>query len=322
MTDYNIYKVPIFPNINDAPRMPTANLAGNGSDIIQRFNGLIDGLNANIPASSLNTDGFEFDLVLWVNRNTGNDNQNEAAFPFGTFKTLDKALAVAVSVKNSGRVLRKILLSPGIYSLNSLPGFLPLNNSDAIYIESETGNPNDVTIQSYFPITLSSPGIYCLKNLRIRGAHFNGICIFLDRARIQIDNVIFGQANNSDATRHIEAHNHSTVEVLSNYNVEGSVTKNHVFLDSFSFMDISYASPNEGRAIDVTNFTGSGEAFISLQRSSYLSCWNTSFSGINEQITGKKFLLTGNSIIDTAGKDLNFFPGNQQGQRLQNSQYF
>lgn len=319
MPDFNTHKIPTFLGINDAPREPTANLAGNGSNIIHHFNNLIDELNTKVPDRILDTDGYEFGIAWHVNSATGDDNGNGFDRPF---RTLDKALAVATNIKNSAGIARNILLAPGNYFGVNLPGFLPVSSADVISIASVSGNASDVSIQGYLPISFHSPGNYCLKNVRLKGAFYNGVCIFLNGAKIQLDNVIFGAAGSADATIHIEAHNHSIVEVLSNYNIEGSVTKNHVLLDSFSFMDISYASPNEGRAIDVTNFTGSGQAFAVLQRSSYLSCWNTSFSGINEQISGKKFLLTGNSTIDTAGKDLNFFPGNQQGQALQGSQYF
>lgn len=38
------YKVPVFPGINDTPRVPTAERAGNGADLIARHNALIDEL--------------------------------------------------------------------------------------------------------------------------------------------------------------------------------------------------------------------------------------------------------------------------------------
>lgn len=59
MADFSSYKVPVFPNINDAPSEPTATKAGNGSDLINRFNGLIDELQTiidelqdNMPSTS------------------------------------------------------------------------------------------------------------------------------------------------------------------------------------------------------------------------------------------------------------------------------
>ncbi len=46
MPNFNSRKIPVFPNINDVSRVSTSEKAGNGSDIIARFNGLIDDLNS------------------------------------------------------------------------------------------------------------------------------------------------------------------------------------------------------------------------------------------------------------------------------------
>lgn len=40
----NNHKVPVFPGINNTPRVPTATLAGNGADLISRHNALVDDL--------------------------------------------------------------------------------------------------------------------------------------------------------------------------------------------------------------------------------------------------------------------------------------
>lgn len=46
----NSVVVPVFTGINDVPRVPTASEAGNGSDIIDRFNTLLGFLDTDIPA--------------------------------------------------------------------------------------------------------------------------------------------------------------------------------------------------------------------------------------------------------------------------------
>lgn len=53
MPDFANYKVPIFPNINDLPREPTAERAGNISDLINRFNNLIDELSVSGDTTGL-----------------------------------------------------------------------------------------------------------------------------------------------------------------------------------------------------------------------------------------------------------------------------
>jgi hypothetical protein len=49
MTDLNSFKVPIFPGVNDAPLPPNATRGGNGSHLIEKFNGLIDALIESQP---------------------------------------------------------------------------------------------------------------------------------------------------------------------------------------------------------------------------------------------------------------------------------
>ncbi len=53
--DLSEYKVPVFPNINDAPVAPIASKAGNGADLIARLNGLIDTLAAVVSGSNVVT---------------------------------------------------------------------------------------------------------------------------------------------------------------------------------------------------------------------------------------------------------------------------
>ena len=50
--DLSGHKVPVFPNINDAPIAPIATKAGNGADLIARLNGLIDALAFLVNSSN------------------------------------------------------------------------------------------------------------------------------------------------------------------------------------------------------------------------------------------------------------------------------
>lgn len=51
MIDFSDYKVPVFPGKNDVPRVPTAQLEGNGADLVQRFNGTLDDLQTLLGIS-------------------------------------------------------------------------------------------------------------------------------------------------------------------------------------------------------------------------------------------------------------------------------
>lgn len=48
MADYQSYKIPVFPNINDRPTAPTANAPGNGSHLIAQYNEALDAIAGDI----------------------------------------------------------------------------------------------------------------------------------------------------------------------------------------------------------------------------------------------------------------------------------
>jgi hypothetical protein len=48
MADYQSYKIPVFPNINDLPTAPSANAPGNGSHLIAQYNEALDAIAGDI----------------------------------------------------------------------------------------------------------------------------------------------------------------------------------------------------------------------------------------------------------------------------------
>lgn len=62
--DFNQFKVPVFPNINDKPVEPTAAKAGNGADLIYRLNSLIDKLESSLNSLSLVSPNTEWKITL------------------------------------------------------------------------------------------------------------------------------------------------------------------------------------------------------------------------------------------------------------------
>lgn len=62
--DFNEFKVPIFTNINDKPVEPTASKAGNGADMIERFNSLIDQLQSTLNSLPSTLPIFDWTVVL------------------------------------------------------------------------------------------------------------------------------------------------------------------------------------------------------------------------------------------------------------------
>lgn len=62
--DFNEFKVPVFPNINDKPIEPTASKAGNGADLIHRLNGLVDKLESSLNSLNLASPNAEWKITL------------------------------------------------------------------------------------------------------------------------------------------------------------------------------------------------------------------------------------------------------------------
>jgi hypothetical protein len=128
--DLQPLKVPIFPNVNNIPQPPTALQAGNGSDLIARYNNLIDVLS--VPA------GIHTDEEIYVSAINGNDANNGKTYETA-YKTI-KAAVAWVSTKKINRYFRiwlegtfnePIDLSAitGV-SLAGDPSFLEIDNFD------------------------------------------------------------------------------------------------------------------------------------------------------------------------------------------------
>lgn len=64
MTDYQTFKIPTFPNINDVPTAPTANAAGNGSHLIAKHNQLVDAIANNLNQVSSDESDRLFSAIL------------------------------------------------------------------------------------------------------------------------------------------------------------------------------------------------------------------------------------------------------------------
>lgn len=97
MTDINSLSVPIYPGINDAPVPATANRAGNGSDLINRFNQLIAEIIplsqriASIPSEPA-IDSFHPDSVTYYVDYSSTNAVEDGNFET-PFKTISRALA-------------------------------------------------------------------------------------------------------------------------------------------------------------------------------------------------------------------------------------
>lgn len=307
MIDLNPRKVPVFANINDVPSEPTATQAGNGSDLIFRYNSLIDDIAGALGGSSI-YQILESNMEWFVSPD-GDDNATGGVQ--APFATLQKATEVAASYINRGSYTRSIFLLPGIYNGAKLTGFFNRSTEDYIKIEGAGNSNSDVIIQGYDCISMTSPGIYFLKGMTLRGSQEDGNCLCINGARIKLGSLDF-----STAQRHIVGWNHATIEILEDYKIVNGAVRAHIALDSYAFLDTTCAMPGRGITLENDPYFSN---FANLGRNSYLSAVQTSFTGTGR---GGKFYADGNSVINTGTSDPNHFPGDSSGTLLNNSQYF
>lgn len=100
MSDFSSRKVPVFPGINDIPVQPTAELAGNGSDLINRYNNLVQDLESefNQLAQASSKTLLPLDQNFYVNSASGNDDTGDGsqATPYASFNKLSKVLKQSI----------------------------------------------------------------------------------------------------------------------------------------------------------------------------------------------------------------------------------
>lgn len=62
--DFSQFKVPVFPNINDKPVEPTSAKAGNGADLINRFNSLVNQLESALNSLPSTLPVYDWSVTL------------------------------------------------------------------------------------------------------------------------------------------------------------------------------------------------------------------------------------------------------------------
>ena len=86
MQNFEQFKTPIFPGINDRPEEATIESASNGSDLINKVNRICDELDRSFPSEpQLTTYQITFDPNNEIDPNTLEDNQFTSLNSFGEF---------------------------------------------------------------------------------------------------------------------------------------------------------------------------------------------------------------------------------------------
>lgn len=319
MVDLTDYKVPVFAGINGVPEVPTAQQAGNGSDLINRLNGLIDELQTKLDQvddslASAGSGGIPVlaeSKIWYVDSVNGNDQNNDGLSSGNAFASLYAALYAAISHRNPDLYSRTIQLLDGDHTGAYLPGFISYGPSDFITIAGNSADPRAVTIGGEPCIQHTEPGRYQIENVKLVNASGSSSCIKVEKAHLRLGNIVFGQAGSS----HVYARNQALVEFDSDYSIDDSAGDYHFELYNASIIDVAYNAM--GRSATVAAGL-SFNTFAVVGRNSYLSLPGTNFSN---SATGTKYLAYGNSTIDAGGAANTLLPGDAAGTLEGNSQY-
>lgn len=314
MLDISSLKVPIFAGKNDVPKAPTAEDAGNGPDLIARFNSLIDSLAGNSNSSGQLV--LEQNTQWFVDSSNGSD-ENDGLTEQEPFGSLQKASSVAASYFNPSSYLRQIYLMAGSHNGALLKGFISQGENDYIEITGLATGPEQVIINS--PVQIFKSGPYSFSNLAFQCPDRQRSLI-ANNARIKIGNVLF--TGSTLFGTHITGLNQSFIEVVESYSILGNIGF-HIFLDSMSFMDLTLNTSEFDRTIFVKNDLNFG-TFASINKGSYLYVGSTNFFYPDDNVnntTGRKYYLSGNSTICAVGRGEDIFPGNAIGQSFHSSIY-
>jgi len=252
---------------------------------------------------------------------SGNDTTGDgtAALPW---RTLQHAYnRITSQFYNQSGVPIIIQMADGTYTsgLNAISA--PLGTTKVI-IQGNLTNPAlvRVSVTGGNCFTASGNGNISVKNVSMAASTVSGVggaaigCQL--GAQVDIINVIFETCGYA----HIFCTTNSTVTVQStSYQVIGGAPTHY---DVTSGGTVVASGSQSGDVVVVTlngtlNFTN---CFAQCSGGSFLYAPTNTYT-VNGSVTGVRFVVFLNGVIDTAGKGANYFPGNQVGQVFTGGQY-
>lgn len=224
----------------------------------------------------------------------------------GAFLTVQHAVDV-VAALNIGIYDVTIQIADGTYVTNQVILKNPVG-SGMVYISGNAGNPANVVIDGGF--NKSSPGIaFQIQHLKLikSSSSTNTAISCSGGGKILFGNVNFG----SGYTYHIGPSLNGFIIAVSNYAISGAASWSHYNIGSGGLF---YA---ESIAITITN-SPAFTVFVSLQDLSVATIKTTTYSG---SITGIRYYVSANSVLQTTSANVNYFPGTTPGWTESGGQY-
>jgi hypothetical protein len=240
-----------------------------------------------------------------IDGNDSNDGLTDS--PSGAFRTIQKSIDVA-SALDSSIYNVYIIIGDGTYVENTVT-LKNMAGTGLISIRGSTTTPTSVVIDAGFlkttPGTTYVLGYY--SNIKSAGFHNTAISS-RNGAFIQFRDIAFGDG----FINHIYADRASIVECAGgNYSIVGGASNSHITcIDSGIVYIVSKVIPITGTVTFGT--------FASSKRGGILNLQNAIYSG---SVTGQRYSVDSNGVIDTSGGGANFLPGSVAGTATTGGQY-
>jgi len=263
---------------------------------------------------------------LYVNATTGSDTLYDGSSPVvsgakaGPFKTIAKALAT-MSKYNLGGWTFTIHVADGNYHNAAPVEFPAVNGSGKVILSGNVSNPLAVSIMNTGTGSawrLSEAGSYIISGFRFRttaaaGADLGAGIICAAPAGMTLGKCDFGQCSG----QHIVSGPGAYCGINGDITISGGAIA-HLFAWVGSSLLVGADQPGDPNLtitnpVNITNFVQSSEC------STIRPIYGVISGAAN--VTGKKYVASGNGIIQTRGRAVTYLPGDAAGTLATGGQY-
>lgn len=264
-------------------------------------------ISATVGGASINTSGTQSGTHSAQTGN--NDNDGLSTGRAGAFLTIQTAIDVVATLDSSIYDIT-IQLADGFYTAGGV--LKNVVGAGSILIQGNSGTPANVLIVVTGGNVFTSSAVttrYVLKDFEF-GTITSGSCIVADKGSVvDFSNLRFRAA----AADHIRCSFFAVVTAIGNYAVVGGAVRHMV---AFVLGLIVTAS----RTITYSNSPAFSTANFVCQDLSECYVFNMTFTN-GATVTGKRYDMSTNAVINTNGGGANYIPGNAVGTSATGAQY-
>jgi hypothetical protein len=257
--------------------------------------------------------------TFFVNASTGSDSNNGLSST-SAFSTLQKAVNTIAQFNLNGFNVT-VNVANGTYAHVAL---LPLGGSGSVTFIGNSTTPSSCTISatSGSAVSALTSSGYAFNGFRFQSSGSTpsdaGCGVLVVDCSILLSNVAFGACQGAWAS----SENGAQVSFSGLLQIFGGTTANSL-LNGAGFNAQSGGSISSSFPANVTLTIENTVSVSSFIQASLLG--NTLFTPVSitgaGNVTGAKFNVTSNGVVDTNGSGINFYPGNTAGSTVTGGQY-